>query len=98
MSFYTLTNEEYSKAVENLKAVCAEAGVEVTRTRPHMDGFIVYFSGYDGDAAIHSGTYGHEANCFETYNMPWDHGDVTGWLTVDQLVYALVHGELEDET
>jgi hypothetical protein len=96
LTMFVSNNTAYDLTVDNLRIACANNGIKTT-IRPHLDGYIVYFDGHPGDAAIHSGTYGHEADCFETYGMPWDHGDVTGWLTIDQLIYALLHGELEED-
>lgn len=42
----------------------------------------------EGDAIIHSYSYGNKYGHFETYHMPWDDGDVTE-MTADELVKTL---------
>ena len=53
------------------------------------DGYTWHFPKFPGgDAAIHSGTYSNRYGYFETYQMPWDEGDVTV-LSADELVAKL---------
>lgn len=41
------------------------------------DGYQWTFINYDGDVAIHSGTYKSDLGYVESYNMPWDEDDVS---------------------
>lgn len=93
----TTTTTIYTKAFEELVDQLFDSGIEITEVKPWFDGYIVKFSGYDGDAACHMGTYGGPAGYWETYGMPWDGSDVTGWLSTERLVAALITGELPDE-
>lgn len=38
------------------------------------------------DVAINEGTYGGDEGLFESWHFPDDNGDVTGWLTVEQVI------------
>lgn len=41
------------------------------------DGYKWTFEDYDGDIAIHSGTYYYDEGYVESYQMPWDEDDVS---------------------
>lgn len=45
--------------------------------RPLFDGYQWKFNNYNGDIAIHSGTYHNDEGYLESYEMPWDDGDVS---------------------
>ena len=44
---------------------------------PLFDGFQLRFPWHVGDVACHNGTYGADAGMVETYQFPWDDGDVS---------------------
>lgn len=41
------------------------------------EGWQLRFSWDEGDVACHNGTYGNAAGLVETYQFPWDNGDVS---------------------
>jgi hypothetical protein len=41
------------------------------------EGYQLRFNWCKGDVACHSGTYGSRSGYVETYNFPWDDGDVS---------------------
>lgn len=49
-----------------------------------------------GDIIIHDFSYGHERQCYETMGFPWDDEDVTGYLSLDDLM-GLLKGAVKDE-
>lgn len=87
----------YDEALQELENMCEVEGIVITEIKPWFDGYVVKFQGYDGDAACHMGTYGGPEGYWETYHMPWDGSDVTGWLRTEQLVCGLFTGKLPDE-
>lgn len=51
------------------------------------------------DAVCHNGSYGGKEGLLETYGMPEDNGDVTGWLTAEDVIKRLkVEKEEKDES
>ena len=56
------------------------------------DGYQWTFPKLPGDVAIHSGTYSAQHGYFESYQMPWDNGDVT-ILTCAEVVQHVSKGE-----
>lgn len=55
------------------------------------DGYKWKFEGYDGDIAIHSGTYYYDEGYVESYLMPWDDDDVS--VLLPQEAVARIAGE-----
>ena len=52
------------------------------RNIPHtckllLDGMQICFPWNKGDLVCHCGSYGHEDGAVESFNCPWDNGDVT---------------------
>lgn len=55
---------------------------------PLYDGAQWTFPMFKGDIAIHSGTYDSDEGYLESYNMPWDEGDVSV-CTPDEMISRL---------
>lgn len=58
---------------------------------PVFDGFKIDLEWCGADAIIHSGGYGGTAGLLETMGFPEDGDDVTGWLTVPQVLERILH-------
>lgn len=41
------------------------------------EGYQLRFSWCEGDVAVHDGTHGHNRGKVESYEFPWDDGDVS---------------------
>lgn len=57
---------------------------------PHCGGWVIKFPWCDGDFACHECSYGGPDGLWESYKFPWDEGDVTGYLTIQDIVANLV--------
>lgn len=57
--------------------------------QPLFDGYKITFPWCEGDAIIHSYSYGHEEGLFETMGFPWDRDDVTGNLPRVELLHKI---------
>ena len=80
--------KSYANDRRKLNRKLKKAGIEYSWEKLY-DGYAWRFPKFPGgDAAIHSGTYGNRCGCFETYQMPWDNGDVTV-LYADELIQKL---------
>ena len=58
---------------------------------PIFDGFKIEVEWCGADAVIHSGAYGGTDGLLETMGFPEDGDDVTGWLTVPQVLERVLH-------
>ena len=47
------------------------------------------------DVAINEGTYGSDEGLFESWHFPDNNGDVTGWLTVEQVIEKVENAKKE---
>jgi len=80
--------KSYANDRRKLNRKLKKAGIAYSWEKLY-DGYTWRFPKFpDGDAAIHSGTYGNRQGYFETYRMPWDNGDVTV-LSADKLIQKL---------
>lgn len=77
--------KSYANDRRKLNRKLKKAGIEFEWSFLY-DGYTWTFPKFPGgDAAIHCGTYSNKSGRFETYQMPWDDGDVTV-LSADELV------------
>lgn len=60
-----------------LLGACAYQKIEIEKISPFMNGFIVIFKDFDGDAILHDGSYGRGLCKWETIGFPWDGEDVS---------------------
>lgn len=74
----------YKEIINNMKKALDTYKVPCTINQC-WEGYQLLFNWTVGDVAIHDGTYGHEHGDVETYEFPWDEGDVTQ-LTPDEAV------------
>ena len=70
------TNINYFSTMDGIHTTLLSRGIPHTM-RPLLDGYQLRFPWCDGDVAMHSGTYHHDAGRVETYCFPWDDGDVS---------------------
>ena len=89
-------NLSYMNALVDLVVECRKRNVEIRDFGTINNGLQVWFEGFDGDAVIHDFSYGHECGMWETYKMPWDHGDVSV-LTTEELVDRLTSTDENNE-
>ena len=80
--------KSYANDRRKLNRKLKKAGIEYSWQKLY-EGYAWLFPKFPGgDAAIHAGTYGNRSGYFETYQMPWDNGDVTV-LSADELIEKL---------
>lgn len=59
-------------ALNKLMNLCIAEGIEIEQVWYYLNGFVVLFKGFDGDACCHGGSYGRGKGMWETLGMPWD--------------------------
>ena len=64
------------------------------RVRPLFDGFQWLFDWCGGDVVIHEGSHMSKSGYFESYNFPWDMGDISVMTPIDMA--ACIHTLYED--
>lgn len=77
-----------SSEMDKLELYLKENGFDYERTteeKPLFGKFDQIRCG-EWDAVCHNGSYGGNKGLLETYGMPEDNGDVTGWLTADDVI------------
>lgn len=57
---------------------------------PCYEGYMITFPNDKGDVACHRGTYGNASGMVETYQFPWDDGDVS-CLTPQEAVERIIN-------
>lgn len=67
---------EYAKPILELANLCTKKDIPFT-LNIIWDGLQIRFPWHSGDMACHAGTYGHTSGCVESYQFPWDNGDVS---------------------
>lgn len=83
-----MINPEYAKPILALANLCTMEKIPHFINTIH-DGLQIRFPWNDGDIVCHFFSYGHEYGDVESYNCPWDEGDVTR-LTVEDAIINLV--------
>lgn len=71
-----MINPEYAKPILELANLCTKKDIPFT-LNVIWDGLQIRFPWHPGDMACHAGTYGHTDGCVESYQFPWDNGDVS---------------------
>lgn len=54
------------------------------------DGGKITFPNSEGDVVCHDFSYGSQFGLFETMGFSWDEGDVTGYLTLEEVTERIV--------
>lgn len=67
---------KYKRVINELAGMLEYAGIPCT-VNDIFDGAQVRFPWHRGDIACHHGTYGADDGFVESYELPWDEGDVT---------------------
>lgn len=83
-----MINPEYAKPILALANLCTMEKIPHSINTIH-DGLQIRFPWNDGDIVCHFFSYGHEYGDVESYNCPWDGGDITR-LTVENAIINLV--------
>jgi len=91
------TNPIYKERINIIVDACFNNDVPY-EVRPLFDGYQIRFPWCHGDVACHSGTYGCNDGCVETYAFPWDEDDVSVMPPSDAIncivgYYKAVHAE-----
>lgn len=85
-----ITSEEKQiiyTAINDMCKALKENKIEyVCKPTPYFFGAQFTFPNIEGDVICHDGSYGHELGLFESYHFPWDEGDVTGYLTIEDFI------------
>lgn len=80
MKFYGTLNaiktDEYMDRINTIAQICAEHGVPYV-TRKLWEGGQIRFPWCAGDVACHDAIYGYNDGMVESYEFPWDEGDVS---------------------
>ena len=85
-------NESYTE-IFRLAQMCTNAKVYYELTRLY-DGWIIMFKKGDtkiADAIQHNHSYGHEQDLLETMGFKEDYGDVTGYVTAEEVFEWVDH-------
>lgn len=78
----------YEQIINELALELAAVGVPYEINECY-EGWQLRFPWCMGDVAIHDGTYGHSMGKVESYQFPWDNGDVTV-LSVDAAAALII--------
>lgn len=68
--------EKYFKSIIFIYNILTELSIPCT-INPLFNGWQLCLPWHEGDVAAHSGTYGEAQGMVESYQFPWDNGDVT---------------------
>ena len=85
--------EKYLKSIVFIFNILTTLNIPCT-INPLFDGWQLRFPWCAGDVAAHSGTYGQAQGKVESYEFPWDNGDVTA-LSPEEAAIRII--ELYDE-
>jgi len=77
----------FEKSCMELATKLISANVKFTYKKLYEGGKFQFTNG--ADAICHKWSYGGEQGFFETFGFEEDNGDVTGWLTADEVVSRL---------
>lgn len=78
----------YSERIAKIASACELCAIPY-ELRAIWDGLQITFPWCAGDIACHSGTYGVNNDKVESYQFPWDEGDVTE-LTVTEAIKKVI--------
>jgi len=85
----------FDATIEKFSNLLDEKGIEYIKL-PIFDGMQWRFSHLPGDVVIHSGSYNSHRGYVESYEMPWDEGDVTS-CTPEEMVRRIAGEEYNEE-
>lgn len=81
-------NYNYAKNIMIIAEALAAMEVPFSLNRIY-DGMQLRFSWCNGDVACHYGTYGSDEGYVETFEFPWDDGDVTKMKPYEAIAHIL---------
>ena len=83
-----MTTSNFGTVILTLAAQLSTAHVPFTVNKC-FDGWQLRFPWCEGDVICHSGSYGHDDMCVESYQFSWDEGDVSV-LTPDEAAERII--------
>lgn len=78
----------YFQRITAIEQACMDNNIPYSVNRL-LDGWQIQFPWCKGDVACHGGTYGHDIDMVESYEFPWDEGDVS-MLTVEEAIEKII--------
>ena len=91
-----MTHTEFYAAIKEFTLLLVRNEIPFSYA-PFRDGGQWKFKNFEGDIAIHSGTYYCDEGYLESYRMPWDNGDVSVYYPAD-MVHLLLGEEPKEES
>lgn len=83
-----MTRTIYNAAADEMEKLLIENGIKYTR-QPLYEGWQFYIHGTYGDIICHKGSYGGKDGLWESMGFVWDMGDVSGYLTAQEVINRL---------
>ena len=83
-----MRNTVYDIAADEMEKLLTENGIKYI-LQPLFEGWQFYIKGTNGDIVCHGGSYGGDSGLWESMGFVWDKGDVTGYLTAQEVVSRL---------
>lgn len=68
--------DPYVARINHIAKICADHNVPYAINKL-WEGWQIRFPWCEGDVACHDSTYGRNVGMVESYQFPWDHGDVS---------------------
>ena len=78
----------YDIVADEMENLLIKNNIEYTR-KPIYGGWQFYIHGTDGDIVCHEMSYGGDSGLWESMGFVWDKGDVTGYLTAQEVIDRL---------
>ena len=83
-----MTRTIYDVAANEMEQLLIENGINYISQRLY-EGWQFYIHGTDGDIVCHEMSYGGKDGLWESMGFVWDKGDVTGYLTAQEVINRL---------
>ena len=83
-----MRNTVYDIAADKMEKLLIENNIEYNRIRL-FEGWQFYIRGTDGDIICHKYSYGGKDGLWESMGFVWDMGDVSGYLTAQEVINRL---------
>ena len=83
-----MRNAVYDVAANEMEQLLIENGINYISQRLY-EGWQFYIHGTDGDIVCHGGSYGGKDGLWESMGFVWDMGDVSGYLTAQEVIGRL---------
>lgn len=83
-----MTRNIYDIAADKMEKLLIENSIQYTR-RSLYEGWQFYIHGTDGDIVCHCSSYGGKGGLWESMGFVWDMGDVSGYLTAQEVISRL---------